>query len=171
MKMRENLGEMTKLAAVCGLLLAWTGLSLAQERELPKDVQAATDGKVWGALVYSATGEALPLPAGVPKNLSDLQERLSKIFQLSRHEVLGQHTQDIFRQYESWVVPSKDLFLKIDSKGPTDDGTGMHLSVQVWRQQEVLVKTDVVLRAGSPLIIGGPKWREGRLVFVLQLLK
>jgi hypothetical protein len=171
MKMRENLGGMKKLAVVCGLLLAWTGLGLAQERELPKGAQAATDGKVWGALVYSATGEAVPLPAGVPKSLSDLNERLGKIFQLSRHEVLGQHTQDIFRQYESWVVPSKDLFLKIDSKGPTDDKTGMHLSVQVWRQQEVLVKTDVVLRAGSPLIIGGPKWREGRLVFVLQLLK
>ena len=153
------------------LALVFGPALLAQERELPKGAQDATDGKVWGALVYSATGEAVPLPAGVPKSLSDLNERLGKIFQLSRHEVLGQHTQDIFRQYESWVVPSKDLFLKIDSKGPTDDKTGMHLSVQVWRQQEVLVKTDVVLRAGSPLIIGGPKWREGRLVFVLQLLK
>jgi hypothetical protein len=33
----------------------------------------------------------------------------------------------------------------------------------------VLIKTDAVLRASSPLFIGGPKWREGRLLFVLLL--
>ena len=85
-------------------------------------------------------------------------------------EIIGQHLQDVFREYESWVVPSRDLFLKIDSKGPAADG-GMNLHLQVWREQQVLVKTDTILRAGSPLFIGGPKWRDGQLLFVLELQK
>jgi hypothetical protein len=82
--------------------------------------------------------------------------------------VLGEHLQDVFREYESWVVPSKDLFLKVDSKGPAPGG-GVNLHLQFWRDQQVLVKTDAVLRPGSPLFIGGPRWREGRLIFVLAL--
>ena len=108
------------------------------------------------------------MPSDAPANLKDLPARLAKVFPFTRFEIIGQHHQDIFRQYESWVVPSKELFVKLDSKGPAEGG-GMKLDLQFWREQEVLVKTDTVLRQGSPLFIGGPKWREGRLLFVLQL--
>jgi hypothetical protein len=58
--------------------------------------------------------------------------------------------------------------LKVDSKGPAEGG-GINLHLQFWRDQQVLVKTDAVLKEGSPLFIGGPKWREGQLLFVLVL--
>ena len=83
---------------------------------------------------------------------------------------LGQHSQVVFREYESWVVPSKDVFLKIDSKGAAING-GLNLHVQFWQGQQVLVKTDTLLQPNSPLFIGGPKWRDGQLVFVLLLKK
>ena len=102
-------------------------------------VKPATDGKVWGALIYASKGEALALPKEVPGPLKDLNERLGKVFPFTRFELLGQHTQDIFRQYESWVVPSADLFLKLDSKGPAEGG-GMSLNVQFWQEAQVLVK-------------------------------
>jgi hypothetical protein len=131
----------------------------------------ATDGKVWGALVY-ATTDAAKLTGSTekaPENQKDLSGRLGKVFTPYTHfEIIGQHVQDVFREYESWVVPSRDLFLKIDSKGPAPDG-GMNLHLQVWREQQVLVKTDAVLHPGSPLFIGGPKWRDGQLLFVLDL--
>lgn len=139
---------------------------MAQE-PLPA-TKPATDGKVWGALIYASNGEDLDLPDGVPDNLDDLTERLAKVFSFTRFEIIGQHTQDIFRQYESWVVPSKDLFVKLDSKGPAKEG-GINLNLQFWREQTVLVKTDTVLRENSPLFIGGPKWKDGRLLFVVLL--
>jgi hypothetical protein len=133
----------------------------------------ATDGKVWGALVY-ATTDAAKLTGSTekaPESQKDLSGRLSKVFTPYTHfEIIGQHFQDVFREYESWVVPSRDLFLKIDSKGPAAGG-GMNLHLQVWREQQVLVKTDAVLHPGSPLFIGGPKWRDGQLLFVLDLAK
>ena len=39
----------------------------------------------------------------------------------------------------------------------------------IWQDEKVLVKTDVTLKKGSPLFIKGPKWRNGRLIFVLVL--
>ena len=133
----------------------------------------ATDAKVWGALVFATNdpAEAAALPkVDVPAEFADIPQRLGKAFVWQRYEVIGQHLQDVFREYESWVVPTKDLFLKIDSKGPAEGG-GMNLHLQFWRDQQVLVKTDAVLKAENPLFIAGPKWRGGQLLFVLVLQK
>lgn len=164
---------LAKLTGTAALILLAGSLSAQSPAPIPLPAaKPATDGKVWGALVYATKGEPAALPKETPAELQDLGARLGKVFDFTRFEVIGQHTQDIFRQYESWVVPSRELFLKLDSKGPEDgDGGGMKLSVQFWREQTVLVKTDVVLRQSSPLFIGGPKWRDGQLVFVLLLTK
>jgi hypothetical protein len=130
----------------------------------------ATDGKVWGALVYATdSAEKLTGVKSEPsKFLPDMDQKLAKVFPWTHFEIVGQHTQDVFREYESWVVPSADLFLKVDSKGP-DAGGGVHLHLQFWRQEQVLLKTDALLRPKSPLFISGPKWRDGQLLFVLVL--
>ena len=132
-------------------------------------VKAATDGTVWGALVYASDKKPAEDPAE-PAEFPDLFPRLAKVFPYKYFAVLGQHSQVIFREYESWVVPSKDLFLKLDSKGASKGG-GINLHLQFWQGQQVLVKTDTVLRPASPLFIAGPKWRDGRLIFVLELMK
>ncbi len=137
----------------------------------PGKPRPATDGKVWGAVIYATADKAhlTGVKSDDPGPVKDLQARLARVFQQWRHfEVLGQHTQDVFREYESWVVPSTDLFLKVDSKGP-DSGGGIHLHLQFWRQEQVLLKTDALLRPQSPLFISGPKWRDGQLLFVLLL--
>lgn len=162
----QSLGLLRSILAVCLAL----GMSFAQEPQALPLRKPATEGKVWGALIYASKGEAAELPTDVPASLKELPQRLAKVFPFTRFEFLGQHHQDIFREYESWVVPSKDLFVKLDSKGPAPGG-GMKLDLQFWREQQVLIKTDTVLREGSPLFIGGPKWRDGRLLFVLQLTK
>jgi len=149
-----------------------TALASAQGEppSVVSSVKHATEGHVWGALIFATndasqlTGAKEPIHAELPR----LNERLAKVFPFKHFEILGQHRQDIFREYESWVVPSRDLFMKIDSKGPADKG-GVNLHLQVWRKQQVLVKSDAVLRKDSPLFIGGPPWKEGRLIFVLCL--
>ena len=136
--------------------------------DIPED--AAVDAIVWGAVIYAKKdGEsAKKMPAEMP----DLPKRLAKIKQFKdfkSFEVIGQHTQKVFSEYTNWLVPSKELFLNIDSKGPVAKGDGMNLHVQLWRRTKVLVKTDTTLKKGSPLIIAGPEWRDGQLIFVLML--
>jgi hypothetical protein len=40
--------------------------------------------------------------------------------------------------------------------------------LQLWQDKKVLVKSDAVIRPGRPVFLGGPKWRGGRLVFVVM---
>lgn len=137
----------------------------------PSVAAPATDGKVWGGLIYASDLEAEGMDKKLlPSSLQDLPLRLSKVFSFTHFELLGHHNQDVFRQYESWVVPSRDLFLKVDSKGPAEGG-GVNLHLQFWQEQQVLVKTDAMLRVNSPLFIGGPKWKDGQLIFVLMLTR
>jgi hypothetical protein len=157
--------------------LAWLSLGITQQlaaQPAPPPatpaIRPATDGKVWGALVYATnSAEKLTGVKSEPaKLLPDMDKKLAKVFPWTHFEIVGQHTQDVFREYESWVVPSADLFLKVDSKGP-DAGGGVNLHLQFWRQEQVLLKTDALLRPKSPLFISGPKWRDGQLLFVLVL--
>lgn len=130
---------------------------------------AESDATVWGALVFA--GDEAPestAAKGADPIFAGVTERLGKVFTGRHFTLLGQHTQEIFREYESWVVPSKELFLKIDSKGPAPSG-GMQLHIQLWHQTNVVVKTDAILKADSPLFIRGPAWRGGHLIFVVML--
>ncbi len=130
---------------------------------------ADTEARAWGALVYIGPGEVAGLDEPSP-NFDLIKERLAQVFPGSPNATLiAQHTQEIFKEYESWVVPSKELYLKVDSRGKDDSG-GMLLDIQVWRDEKVLLKTDAVLSHEHPLFVGGPKWRGGRLVFVVMLL-
>lgn len=131
--------------------------------------KAAKDGSVWGALIFASNTKEPKGPTETA-DFPDLSKRLRKVFPFTTFELLGEHTQVVFREYESWVVPSKDVFLKLDSKG-ADPGGGLNLHLQFWQGQQVLVKTDTLLQPNSPLFIGGPSWREGRLIFVLLLKK
>ena len=137
----------------------------------PDTASGEAEFQVWGALVYASdkAPEAQVKTEATP-DFPDLAKRLGKVFKYAHFQVLGQHTQMVFREYESWVVPSRDVFLKLDSKGATKDG-GLNLHLQFWQGQQVLVKTDAVLRSESPLFIGGPKWRDGQVIFVLLLKK
>lgn len=121
-----------------------------------------SDGEVWAAL-YLATNEA---PSGEP---SDIEETLATALpDWKSFEMLGENNQKILTEYESWVVPTKEVFLKIDSLGRDDSGKGLRLNLQLWQEKDVLVKTDTILRK-APLIIAGPEWGDGRLIMVVQL--
>jgi hypothetical protein len=132
---------------------------------VPKNSKAHRDGRVWGALFF-ATPEKIEAPQGADaaKTLS----QLGKAFPEKSFQLLGEHTQEIFSEYESWVVPSKDLFLKIDSKGPTENNDGVNLHLQLWQEKNVLLKTDVILRK-EPIFIAGPRWGKGQLIMVIEL--
>ena len=135
---------------------------------------AAAEAQVEGYLFFASNDANAPAQdekdkvnadAAVVKDLSD---RLGKVFKFSHFHLIGRHQQKVFKEYESWVVPSKDLCLRIDSKGPAEGG-GIHLNLQLWQDTRVLVKSDTTIRKERPVFLGGPDWRGGRLIFVVVL--
>jgi hypothetical protein len=138
-----------------------------------------TDAEVDGLLFFATDDTSTPTvsPDAAldekelgPTFMEDLRTRLGKTHPYKTYQLLGRHTQKVFKEYESWVVPSKELCLKMDSRGPTENG-GVQLHIQLWQDKKVLVKSDAKLAPDQPIIIGGPKWRKGRLIFVLNQRK
>ncbi len=147
---------------ICALSVTLMGVAAGQEGKVGG--KATVDATFWGALIYASTGSVeTPVAAG-------LADKLGKAFDdYESFELLGQHTQGVvFRDYVNWIVPSDTINLELESKGPAEGG-GMKVLLKLWQKKKVLVKTDATLKPGSPLFISGPKWREGRLIFVLEL--
>jgi hypothetical protein len=149
----------------------------AQESAAPAQAPAApaaaaSDASVEGYLFFAANDPAAPAQeekvTADAAVLAGMEARLKKVFPFTNYHLIGRHTQKVFKEYESWVVPSKDLCLKIDSRGPAPGG-GVNVHLQLWQDTKVLVKSDSVLRADKPIFLGGPDWRGGRLIFVVRL--
>ncbi len=159
-----SLGCVALLGMPCWTLPVTGQEAPAVEKFQPGAKLELEDCLVWGALIRGSSspiqGETLPLPPG-------LADRLQAAFGFSHHQLMGEHTQPVLAEFASYVVPSEELYMKIDCEGPVEDGLGLQL--QLWREESVIVKTDVILRDHSPVLIAGPKWGEDQLFFVVEL--
>lgn len=147
----------------------------------PSDLKG--NERIWGLILYATEDELKGgEDSGTAKKfrteaVDGVMDKLRKALpQYKGFKVLGAHDQKVLREYATWITPSTDFFLAIDSKGRAKEGDGVNIYLQLWSRQmepgkedKVLLKSDAVLKRSSPLIIEGPKWREGRVVFVLTL--
>src|SRR5262245_50229436 len=87
---------------------------------------AAAEAQVEGMLFFASNSATAPVQEEKvtvdAALLKDTTTRLGKTFKYDHFHLIGHHQQKIFKEYESWVVPSKDLCLKMDSRGPADNG-------------------------------------------------
>ena len=147
---------------MCLLFLVKSTLSVQADQDLKSDYYA--DSTFWGALIYASN-------SGEKSTVDDeLEKKLKQAFKGMRYfQLLGQHTQkNVFKEYVNWVVPSPEINLAFESKGKIKDN-GVKLLLKLWRKKKVLLKSDLTIFPDKPVMIMGPKWREGRLIFVLDL--
>ncbi|MEM6911389.1 MAG: hypothetical protein AAF555_07370 [Verrucomicrobiota bacterium] len=131
-------------------------------------LQAAEEPKVWGALILG--GADLAVAGSDSAQFQEIRGRLSKEAQLrfSEYVLLGEETQAVPKEFDTWVVPSKEIFLELDYKG--SDASGMKFFLRLWHKETVKTKADVVLTPDQPLLIRGPQWKGGYLIFALDLV-
>lgn len=134
---------------------------------------ATDDGTVWAGLILGSSAASELGQAPTTEESKSVVTRIGKLpdFRFPHYRVLGEHVQPLLKEYESWLVPSRGFFFKLDSRGPDPKG-GTRVAVQLWREKEVLLKTDVVLKGDRPIIIKGPELAgHGRLILALRLVK
>lgn len=134
---------------------------------------AADDGTVWSGLLLGSPSVSELGQAVESEESKSVIERIGKLpdFRFPHYRLLGEHIQPLLKEYESWLVPSRGFFFKLDSRGPDPQG-GTRVAVQLWREKEVLLKTDVVLKGDRPVIIKGPELAgHGRLILALRMVK
>lgn len=151
------------LALLVGCALAATGPAHAD----------TDDGTVWAGLILGSDAASELGHAPETTESKSVVTRIGKLpdFRFPHYRVLGEHVQPLLKEYESWLVPSRGFFFKLDSRGPDPKG-GTRVAVQLWREKEVLLKTDVVLKGDRPVIIKGPELAgHGRLILALRFVK
>ncbi len=149
--------------------LFWAALlafcaSLAAQETAPEKPANAEAPLLRGALVRATESGSTADAGAIPEKMA---ERLRKAFDYPNFFLIGEHSQPIGKEYHSWVVPSSELFLRVDYKGEEESGRNLHL--QLWQKGNVVVKTDVILRPNSPIFFAGPAHGDDQLVFVVEL--
>lgn len=128
-------------------------------------LSAHADGdRIWSALVL-ATRETPPKP--VPEKLTQFAPTIQKVFGYNSLYLLGEKKRNLVSGGEEWLVPSKEFFMKVQvlERQPTF----YKLRLELYRDKDLLVTTDVKLAKDAPLYIRGPQWGGGQLVFLAEV--
>jgi hypothetical protein len=153
------------------LLIGGTvGVSLAEN-----DPGMEPVGRVGVTLVFGTNGDPAAAGARAKPLGADVAKRLEKSKELSfkNYRSLGQDIQPALRAHDNWALPmrpSEEVRVRFDVLGRLANG-GLRLDLELWLQQQKVLKTSSTLEAGKPLYIRGPAWRGGQMILIIELKK
>lgn len=124
----------------------------------------ANGDRIWSALVL-ATRETPARPT--PEKLTRFAPTISKVFGYNSLYLLGEKKRDLVSGNETWLVPTKEFFVRVQCL--EQKPTYYLVRVELYRDKDLLLTTDVKLAKGAPLYIRGPQWGGGQLVFLLEV--
>lgn len=157
----------------------WRLMVVALLLVLPVAANAADPGKetigeLRVDLVFGTNGGLEVLGRTVAK-VDAAEEKLlkgSKHLKFAHYGKLGSDRKPVLRGYENWAAPmsgSEEILLSFEPKGQVGD-EALRMDLEFWQRKQKVLKTDPVLKVGKRLYILGPKWRDGRLIIVIELL-
>jgi hypothetical protein len=127
-------------------------------------------------LFYATDGDGTDAPeriADTTKDAARHQAVLREAAKTRQFFLIGKHSAPVQSRFSIWLKPSPQFPLQLENTGTTADG-GLSLYWILWQKEQLptkdreLVKSTTVLTTKAPLVIVGPKWRSGRLVFVVR---
>ena len=123
---------------------------------------------LYGALIL-ATRSDDPRPAELPAPLRPLAKQLG-VFGYNQFQVLGEKRAAVPTGTEDWLVPSRQFFLRVDTRNRLPEGDGYQLDLQLFQHDRPLTTVDCRLRRERPLFIRGPLVGAGQLIILLRML-
>ena len=120
---------------------------------------------LYGALVMATNAEH---PVPIPEELRAQAASLHTVFGYNEFRVLGQKRKTVTKGTEDWLVPSRQFFLRVDTKNPVPGGYA--LGLELLKDDRVIVEAEVRLSRERPLFIRGPFVGQGQLIIVLMVL-
>jgi hypothetical protein len=153
---------------------AWLGWSLVLTTALQADT--VPPSTLTALLFYATDGDGADVPERVADAGQESKRHDAALRQASKAKnffLLGKHTVEVQSRFSMWLKPSPQFPLQLENTGATADG-GLSLYWILWQKERLptkdreLVKSTSVLTTKAPLLIVGPKWRDGRLVFLVR---
>ncbi|MGH8048478.1 MAG: hypothetical protein ACREKL_14650 [Chthoniobacterales bacterium] len=119
---------------------------------------------IWSALVLA--GNEQPAKP-VPKELEPFAAGLRSIFGYNTFYLMAAGQEQIRKGDEEWIVPTKQVFMKLRCLDRTD---GVYrLQIELYVKKKAVANSEVKLARGAPLYVRGPGYGRGRLVFILEV--
>lgn len=131
---------------------------------LAASAQAAGD-RIRSALVL-ATRETPPKP--VPPQLEEAAPVFREVFGYDTFYLLGEKRREITADAESWLVPSRELFFKVECLKREE--THYLVRIELYQEKKLLLSTEARLARDAPLYIRGPHWGKGLLILMLEIV-
>lgn len=122
---------------------------------------------LYGALIL-ATRSDDPKPAELPAPLRPMAKQLG-VFGYNQFQVLGEKQAAVPTGTEDWLVPSRQFFLRVDTRTRLPEGDGYQLGLQLFQHDRPLPTVNARLRRDRPLFIRGPMVGEGQLIILLRV--
>jgi hypothetical protein len=124
----------------------------------------AAQDTIWVALVRAET-EGTPGDARILL----MQPRLERVFGFPSYRLLGEANVSIREKYAQWILPRKDLYLKMEPLPPTPPMTNL-IHFEIYCRDKQIVQGKFQPQPATPLFINGPDCRKGRMIFIMQPL-
>lgn len=154
-------------------LLSLAALWLPAFADEVKDPGRAAIANVRVCVIWATDGKPEDRNVKGTRVPKELEERLRKEHRLefANYLRIGSDYQPLMRSYESWaepLKPSNNILVRFSALGKPGPDSAI-LDLELWMGKKKIIKTDARLEEGKPLILLGPKWREGRLVILVRL--
>lgn len=159
------------VAAVAVGMFTWVSHNLR-----PALAETTPTPTLTALLFYATDGDGSDGPERIADTAGDAKRHdavLREAAKSQRFFLVGKHSAEAQSRFSIWLKPSPQFPLQLENTGTTADG-GLSLYWILWQKERPpikdreLVKSTTVLTTKAPLVIVGPKWRSGRLVFVVR---
>ena len=119
---------------------------------------------IWVALVRAET-------EGAPEDnrIGLLQPRLERVFGFPSYRLLGEANVPMREKYAQWILPRKDLYLKMEPLPPDPPMVNL-IHFEIYCRDKQIVQGKFQPQPATPLFINGPDCRKGRMIFIMQPL-
>jgi hypothetical protein len=132
----------------------------------PFSAKAQGSDVVWSGRVYAST---VPNPVPPPLELVSFAAKLQHIFGYNQLQLLGQHSQEMSRGAEQWLLPANQVSLLVNAALPRRMPGSYQLDLQLFQGSRPVVRSTVMLSRQSPIFLKGPFYAEGQLIIILSL--
>lgn len=154
---------------VC-LLAAAEPLQLTSQPS-SNDPGAEVIAQLKGSLIYATNGETVEGSKVLTGAARDFITSKSGL-EYKEYYLIGKDNASVFRTYQTWLQPikrSEALMLSGEPKSISDDG--ITFDMKFWQDKKEIFSVKSSAKYNAPFIITGPSWRDGKLLYILELNK
>jgi hypothetical protein len=91
-----------------------------------------------------------------------LRPSFDELFAYPRYERIATASIDLSQPYDRWLVPNKNFSIRIEEHKKN------HLWMDFFRDKRLIFRSRINPSSQQPVVITGPYYQQGRLIFTVQ---